>query len=68
MMPRLLTWGAKGTGNPSMMMGGTGVCCGLVRLDLEPMSRASFFWFFFTAPDVIQAGDEGGGWVGLAEM
>lgn len=41
MMPRLLTWGAKGTGNPSMMMGGTGVSWVLVRVDLEPMSRAS---------------------------
>ena len=40
MTQRLLTWGEKGTGNPLMMMGGTGVCCGLVRLGLEPMSRA----------------------------
>ena len=24
-----------------MMMGGAGVCCDLMRVDLEPMSRAS---------------------------
>ena len=39
--PRLLTWGEKGTGNPLMMMGGAGLCCELVRVNLEPMSRAS---------------------------
>ena len=41
MTPRLLTWGEKGIGKPSMMIGGTGVHCDLVRVDLEPMSRAS---------------------------
>ena len=41
MTPRLWTWGEKGTGNPSTMMGGAGVCCDLVMLDLGPMSRAS---------------------------
>lgn len=37
-MPRPLTWGEKVTGNPSTMMGGTGVHCSLVMMDLEPMS------------------------------
>ena len=67
MTPRLLTWEEKGTGNPSTMMGGAGVCCDLVRVDLEPMSRASVLLPFsfkksaHPAPDVIKAGDEGGG-------
>ena len=38
---RLLTYGKKGTGNPSMMMGRAGVSWDLVRVDLESMSRAS---------------------------
>ena len=41
MTPRLLIWGEKGTGNPSMMMGGAGVCWDLAMMDFEPMSRAS---------------------------
>ena len=41
MTPRFLTWGEKGTGNPSTMMGGAGMCCDLVMIDLEPMSKAS---------------------------
>ena len=41
MTPKLLTWGEKGTGNPSMMTGGAGVRCGLVRVGLEPITRAS---------------------------
>ena len=40
-MTRLLTWEEKGTGNPSIMMGGGGVSFDLVRVDLEQMSRAS---------------------------
>ena len=67
MTPRLLPWEEKGTGNPSTTMGGAGVCCDLVRVDLEPMSRASVLLPFsfnksaHPAPDVIKAGDEGGG-------
>ena len=41
MTPRLLTLEEKGTGNQSMIMSGAGVCCDLVRVDLEPMSMAS---------------------------
>ena len=41
MTPRLLNLEEKGTGNPSMIMSGAGVCCDLVRVDLDPMSRAS---------------------------
>ena len=36
MTPRLLTLEEKGTGNPSMIMSGAGVCCDLVRVDLDP--------------------------------
>ena len=38
---RLLTWGEKGTGNLLIMMCGAGVSCDLVKVDLEPMCRAS---------------------------
>ena len=50
-----------------MMMVGDGVCCDLVRVDLEPMSRASVIavklpeFPAHPAPDVFHAGDEGGG-------
>ena len=40
MTPRLLTWGEKGTGNPSMMMGVAGVC--YLRVALEPLSFRKF--------------------------
>ena len=41
MTQRLFTWAENGMGKPSMMMFGAGVFCDLVRVDLEPMSRAS---------------------------
>ena len=40
MTPRLFTCGAKGRGHPLTMMGGAGVSWNLVRVDLEPISRA----------------------------
>ena len=65
MTPRLFTWAANGMGKPSMMMCDAGVICELVRVDLEPMSRASVTVKLqevpaHPAPDVLKAGGEGG--------
>ena len=56
-MLRLLTWGEKGIGNPSMMMGGFGADeqgLGFIAIKLREVPA-------HPAPDVFHAGDEGGG-------
>lgn len=40
-MQRLLTLEEKDTKNSSIMMGGAGVCCDLMTVDLKPMCHAS---------------------------
>lgn len=65
MMQWLLTLEEKGTGNPSMMMGGAGVCGDLVTVDLEPMSHASVLLPFNLRKSLLiqhsKTSDEGGG-------